>query len=41
VRSARSKKRSCQSSPDSLRRTLMPIIEIVFTDFSAVEILRG
>jgi len=41
VRSVRSKKRSCHSSPASLRRTLSPIIELVFTDSRAVEMVRG
>jgi hypothetical protein len=29
----------CQSSPASLRHTLLPIIELAFTDFSAVEMV--
>ena len=41
VRRALSKNRPCQSSPDSFRRTLIPIIALTLTDFITVEMVWG
>jgi|GEM_PF-1712294 len=41
VRRARSKKRGCHNSPDSPRRRLIKIIELVLMDFITSEIVAG